>query len=293
MPIYLVFLSVVAIWSTTPLAIQWSTLGSSFTFGVASRMMIGLGICLILLWIKQQKLNTSKIAISNYLYAGLGIFVTMSLVYYSSKSIPSGIISVVFGLTPIITGVFALLLLKESFFKFHKITGLLLGLAGLVTIFGHTFNIGVEMALGLSAVTFAMAFQSFISVKLKQINASISALETTTGALIVSVPLFIISWLLTENTIPIITLKAALSISYLAIFGSVIGFISYYYLIRHTSVKIVGIVPLITPVFALLLGSALNFETITTTQLSGIILVLIGLGYYEYGGRRNLERNNG
>jgi len=289
MPIYLVFLSVVAIWSTTPLAIQWSTLGSSFTFGVASRMMIGLGICLLLLWIKQQKLNTSRIAISNYIYAGFGVFITMSLVYYASKSVPSGIISVVFGLTPIITGVFALLLLKESFFKFHKIIGLLLGIAGLVAIFGHTFNISVEMVLGLLSVTFAMAFQSFISVKLKQINASISALETTTGALIVSVPLFIISWLLTENTIPIITLKAALSISYLAIFGSVIGFISYYYLIRHTSVRIVGIVPLITPVFALLLGSALNYETLTNTQLSGIILVLIGLGYYEYGGR-SLER---
>ncbi len=292
MPIYLVFLSVVAIWSTTPLAIQWSTLGSSFNFGVASRMIIGLGICLILLLIKQQKLNTSKIAISNYIYAGLGVFVTMSLVYYSSQSISSGIISVVFGLTPIITGVFALLILKESFFKFHKMAGLLLGLAGLVTIFNHTLNATAEIGLGLLAVTFAMAFQSFISVKLKQINAHISALETTTGALIVSVPLFIISWLLIEGTIPTTTLKAVLSIGYLAVFGSVIGFMSYYYLIRHASVRVVGIVPLITPVFALLLGSALNYETLTTTQLSGIILVFIGLGYYEYGGR-SMERKNG
>jgi hypothetical protein len=56
MPIYLVFLSVVAIWSTTPLAIQWSTLGSDFNFAVASRMLIGLAICLLLLLIKQQKL---------------------------------------------------------------------------------------------------------------------------------------------------------------------------------------------------------------------------------------------
>jgi len=292
MPIYLVFLSVVAIWSTTPLAIQWSTLGSDFNFAVASRMLIGLAICLLLLLIKQQKLSISKIAISNYIYAGLGVFVTMSLVYYSSQSIPSGIISVVFGLTPIITGVFALLLLKESFFKFHKISGLLLGLTGLVTIFGHTLNVATEMIFGLLAVTFAMAFQSFISVKLKQISAPISALETTTGALIISVPLFIISWLLTEGSVPTITLKAALSIGYLAVFGSVIGFMSYYYLIRHASVRVVGIVPLITPVFALLLGASLNYETLTATQLSGIILVLIGLGYYEYGGR-NLERKNG
>ncbi|HAD99434.1 MAG TPA: EamA family transporter [Gammaproteobacteria bacterium] len=290
MSIYLVFLSVVAIWSTTPLAIQWSTLGSDFNFAVASRMVIGLGICLLLLLIKQQKLNTSKIAISNYIYAGLGIFVTMSLVYYSSQSIPSGIISVVFGLTPIITGVFALLLLKESFFKFHKIAGLLLGLVGLIVIFKQTLSISTEMIAGLLAVTFAMAFQSFISVKLKQVNASISALETTTGALIVSVPLFILSWALTEGVIPTTTFKAALSIGYLALFGSVIGFMSYYYLIRHTSVRVVGIVPLITPIFALLLGANLNNETLTSAQLSGIILVLIGLSYYEYGGKFNKDK---
>jgi len=285
MPIYLVFLSVVAIWSTTPLAIQWSTLGSSFNFGVTSRMVIGLGICLLLLLIKRQKLTASTLAISNYIYAGIGIFTTMTLVYYSSQTIPSGIISVVFGLTPIITGIFALLLLKESFFKFHKIAGLLLGLSGLMVIFGHTLTFSLELLSGLLAVTLAMVFQSFISVKLKQTNAHISALETTTGALIVSVPLFIISWFLAEGVIPQISLKATLSIGYLALFGSVIGFMSYYYLIRHASVRVVGIVPLITPVFALLLGSGLNHESLTMTQLSGIILVLIGLGYYEYGGK--------
>jgi len=285
MPIYLVFLSVVAIWSTTPLAIQWSTLGSSFNFGVTSRMVIGLGICLLLLLIKRQKLTASTLAISNYIYAGIGIFTTMTLVYYSSQTIPSGIISVVFGLTPIITGIFALLLLKESFFKFHKIAGLLLGLSGLMVIFGHTLTFSSELLSGLLAVTLAMVFQSFISVKLKQTNAHILALETTTGALIVSVPLFIISWFLAEGVIPQISLKATLSIGYLALFGSVIGFMSYYYLIRHASVRVVGIVPLLTPVFALLLGSGLNHESLTMTQLSGIILVLIGLGYYEYGGK--------
>jgi len=104
----------------------------------------------------------------------MGIFTTMSLVYYSSQTVPSGIISIVFGLTPIITGIFALLLLKESFFKFHKIAGLLLGLIGLIVIFKQTLSISTEMITGLLAVTFAMAFQSFISVKLKQVNASIS-----------------------------------------------------------------------------------------------------------------------
>ena len=283
MPIYIVFLSVVAIWSTTPLAIQWSTLGSSFSFSVASRMLIGLILCILLLLIKRQSLPLHKQALINYLYAGAGIFITMSLVYYSALSIPSGLISVVFGLTPIITGVFALILLKDKFFSMSKMSGLLLGLSGLFIIFKHSFTFAETLVVGLASVTLAMAFQSYISVKLKQINAHTSALETTTGALMVSVPLFMMTWILSGADIPDTSLVAALSIGYLAIFGSVIGFMSYYYLIKHSSVRVVGIVPLITPVFALILGSTLNHEQLTLTQLSGIALVLLGLAIYEYG----------
>ncbi|MBC8494282.1 MAG: DMT family transporter [Candidatus Thioglobus sp.] len=287
MPIYLVFLSVVGIWSTTPLAIQWSTLGSSFSFSVASRMLLGLILCLMILAIKKQTLPLHKQALANYAYAGAGIFITMSLVYYSALSIPSGLISVVFGLTPIITGVFALALLKDAFFSASKVIGLLLGLSGLFVIFKHSFSLAETLTTGLVSVTLAMIFQAFISVKLKQINANISALATTTGALAVSVPLFIITWLILDNNIPETSIKAALSIGYLAVFGSVIGFMSYYYLIKHTSVRVVGIVPLITPVFALLLGSTLNHEHITNTQFFGITLVLIGLLIYEYGPKKS------
>ncbi|SHN90229.1 Permease of the drug/metabolite transporter (DMT) superfamily [Bathymodiolus heckerae thiotrophic gill symbiont] len=282
MPIYVVFLSVVAIWSTTPLAIQWSTLGSSFSFSVASRMLMGLIICIFILLAKQQKLPLHNQALINYTYAGAGIFITMSLVYYSALSIPSGLISVVFGLTPIITGVFALLLLKDKFFSISKMIGLILGLTGLFIIFKHSFTLTETLITGLASVTLAMTFQAFISVKLKQINVRISALETTTGALIVSVPLFILSWFIFGGEIPDISIKAALSIGYLAVFGSVIGFISYYYLIKHASVHVVGIAPLLTPVFALILGSSLNHEQLSIVQISGISLVLLGLAIYEY-----------
>lgn len=283
MPIYIVFLSVVGIWSTTPLAIQWSTLGSSFSFSVASRMLIGLLICVLILLIKRQKLSLHKQALIGYLYAGLGIFITMSLVYYSTLSIPSGLVSVVFGLTPIITGVFALLLLKDKFFSLTKILGLLLGLSGLFIIFKYSFSLTESLLIGLASVTLAMVFQSFISVKLKQVNTQVSALETTTGALIVSTPLFIANWVLLGADIPNTSLQAAFSIGYLAVFGSVIGFMSYYYLIRHASVRVVGIVPLITPVFALLLGSLLNNELLSIIQIGGVSLVLFGLLTYEYG----------
>ncbi|MBU2479196.1 MAG: EamA family transporter, partial [Gammaproteobacteria bacterium] len=40
------FLGVILIWSTTPLAIQWSSEGGGFLFGVAARMWLGALFCL-------------------------------------------------------------------------------------------------------------------------------------------------------------------------------------------------------------------------------------------------------
>jgi hypothetical protein len=90
-------------------------------------------------------------------------------------------------------------------------------LGGLVVIFSHSLTESKDLVRGLLAITLSMAFQAFISVKLKQINTQISVLETTTGALLFSTPWFIVIWFLSEGTIPTITMKAALSIGYLSI----------------------------------------------------------------------------
>jgi drug/metabolite transporter (DMT)-like permease len=282
MQIYWVFISVVLIWSTTPLAIVFSTQGSNASFGVGLRMLIGLLICLLLLYFKKQKLTLTKTAVNHYVFAGLGVFFTMNLVYYGAQNLSSGLISVVFGLTPIVTGLFAWALLKEPFFRFYKILGSLLGLSGLMLVFNPALILSWQLKFHLLSVVLGMTFQAFISVKLKQINVKVSALESTTGALLISVPLFVIVGLLNAPDISQINAKAIYSIFYLAVFGSVIGFMAYYYLISHASVQTVGVIPLITPVFALLLGAYFNQESLTTEQLWGVILVIVGLAIYQF-----------
>ena len=44
MPVPIAYLAVVLIWSTTPLAIQWSALGAGFAFAVMARMAIGVAL---------------------------------------------------------------------------------------------------------------------------------------------------------------------------------------------------------------------------------------------------------
>ena len=64
------YLSVILIWSTTPLAIQWSGNDVGFQFGVAARMTIGLIALLVLLHLMKIELPWHKKARRIYLISG-------------------------------------------------------------------------------------------------------------------------------------------------------------------------------------------------------------------------------
>ena len=283
MPILFVFILVGVIWSTTPLAIQWSAIGSSPWFALSSRMLLGLIFCLLILAIKRQKLTLNPQTILHYFVASLGIWITMSLIYLSSLYINSGFISVVFGFTPIVTGIFAMLILKEKSFSLFKNIGIFLSMIGLWLIFKHALTLEAKVFMGLLLVFLGMSFQSGIAVFIKKINVNVSALETTTGALLLSVPVLIIIWFFTDGTIPDYHPKTYFSILYLAFFASVLGFIGYYYLIKNLTAAQVGLMPLITPIFALIIGYFLNDEVISFIELMGVILILLGLFVYQFG----------
>lgn len=130
------YLSIILIWSTTPLAIQWSASGNGFLFPVMARMVIGLAICLMLLLIFRIKMPWHREARITYLAAGLGILGTMLCVYWGARYISSGLIALLFGLSPIFTSIAAAFWLNERSFSTSKILGTLLSLLGLAAIFG-------------------------------------------------------------------------------------------------------------------------------------------------------------
>jgi hypothetical protein len=65
------YLSVILIWSTTPLAIQWSGNDVGFQFGVAARMLIGLIALVTLLRIMNIEFPWHKRARTVYLISGI------------------------------------------------------------------------------------------------------------------------------------------------------------------------------------------------------------------------------
>lgn len=277
------YLSVILIWSTTPLAIQWSGNDVGFQFGVAARMTIGLVALLLLLRVMKITFPWHKPARTVYFITGLTLYVAMSFVYWAAQYISSGWISVVFGLSPIITSLLASAILKDTHLSGMRLIGMAIGFIGLLVIFVEGISISTATLLGLAAVMISAATQSLGAVLIKQKNPDFHPIAITAGSIVVALPLFFINCIVSGGWPETIPLKSALSILYLAIAGSAIGFPLYFYLLKVLSPERVAIVTLITPITALLLGAYLNDEIISQKIWLGTALIIFGLSVYEYG----------
>ena len=278
------YITVILIWSTTPLAIKWSGDEVGFLFGITSRMVLGVVTGLLVAGLFSVKLPMHDRARATYLAAGLGIFTAMLSVYWSSRFIPSGWISVLFGIAPMVTGVMSAIWLSESVLSPTRVAGMLLGTGGLAVMFVGSGTLGPDAGFGIVGMLFSVTAYSASAVAIKRIGADVPALATTIGGLLVAVPLLVAVFLLSGETLPeAVPLRAAWSIAYLGVIGSVLGFALYYYVLKRVEATRVALITLVTPVLALLLGSNLNGELIQAEVWIGTAAILSGLLLYEYG----------
>lgn len=287
MSVPVAFTGVILIWSTTPLAIQWSSEGGGFLFGVTARMVLGLVFCVLAIRLSGVAMPWHARARSAYLAAGAGIYGAMLLVYWGAQFVPSGWIAVLFGLSPLITSVFSSIWLAEQNLTGRKVAGLSLGVLGLAVIFGGGAELGPNVAPGVVAVLLSTVLHSASAVWVRRWSFDLPAIAVTGGGLSIAVPAFILTWFVFDGVWPaMLPDRTRFAIVYLALFGSVLGFFWYFYLLRRLDAVKVNLLTLVTPVTALLLGHWLNGEALVASIWFGTFLILGGLSLHQWDQRR-------
>jgi len=284
MTIPIAYLGVILIWSTTPLGVKWSGEEVGFLFGVTARMVIGTVLTLILLRYMRMRLVWHRKAIQSYLAASLGIYGAMILVYAGAQYIPSSMIAILFGLSPLTVGIMAALLLGENSLTPMRIFGIIFGISGLVVIFSGRVQLGDNAQLGILLVTASTLLHSISAVLLKRVQAGLPAMVVNGGGLLIASVLYLLTWLIVDGSWPAeIPARVGYSILYLGVIATLIGFSLYFYLIHHLEAHQVGLIPMITPVTAMLLGHLLNGEIISTEMITGTAMISFGLLCYQWG----------
>ena len=283
MPIAIAYITVILIWGTTPLAIRWSAAEVDLWLAIAIRMIIGLVLSYLWLRLRGGRMSWDPDAMKLYTVSLLGTVGAMYAVYWSSRYIASGLISVLFGLAPILGGAYALILLAERFFTWRRVLSALIALLGLLFIFRRELDLGNEGWKGVLGILVAVNCYALSAVLVKRLGLTHSALVVNTGSLAMSVLVLIPAWLLSGAQLPQqMDLRSMGAILYLGVFGSFVGFVLYYYILQRLSVGSTMFVTLVTPLIALYLGSSLAGEVVDLYALIGSALVLTGLLVYMW-----------
>lgn len=273
----------IVIWSTTPLAIKWSSDEVSFAGAIFWRILLSAIIALCIVRIKGETIWGYRHGARFYTVAAIGIAPNFLLVYWASQWITSGLISVIFSTTPFVMGALSYIILGKQVFTLQRVIALIIAVCGLLVVFVDQLSlVGVHGAYGITAMVLSVFSFSISGTYLQKIEVNIPVLQKTAGGLCFSVPMLALAWWILDGTLPwSVSLQGGLSILYLAIAGSLLGFALYYFLLQRLSAYVVSTVGMISPVFALLLGYFLEGEALTGHILLGTGLVLFGLTLYH------------
>lgn len=287
MSLIIAYLTVILIWSTTPLGIVWSSASVAPSLAFVLRMVIALIIGLMWLKIANIRFPWHKHAIKLYAYSGIGIGGGMFSTYLAAKHVPSGLISLIFGLSPILASLFAQKILAEEKFSLIKKIALTIAIIGLAIVCFDKINLAEAHYWAIALVFLAVSLFAISAVLVKSVTINIHPLATTMGTIIILIPWFICVLLFQteqltfDNWQP----RAIWSIIYLGVFGSLIGFVAYFYCLKHLSASTVSLITLLTPIIAICLGYFFNNETINEHLIVGAGFILFGLFLFLFGHR--------
>lgn len=283
MPVLIAYMVVILIWSSTPLAIQLSQQDLPFYTALSLRMWGSAILSMPLLMLLRQSLIFTPQALKSYAAGAIGVYGAMIFVYWGAAFVPSGMISVMYGLSPMLSGILAYVWLKERELTMASVIALVLGIAGLYAVIMGQLTLGGQAWRGILGTLLSVFCFSISAVAVKQINAGLHPLVQTSGTLWVSSIGFLLTVPVFGIHIPAeVSMTSWVGLGYLTSCGSLLGFILYFYILKHLPTARVALITLIAPVLAMLWGNLLKDEVLTLASFLGCLVLLFALALYQW-----------
>jgi len=264
-------------------------------FSAGVRFSLASIFIFILMRVKNLSLQTDKLSIRLYLLMGFFSFVIpFGLVYWAQQFVPSGMAAVLFAVYPFWIVIFSHIRIPSDFIGFFKIFGTVLGFAGIVIIFSDSFVGDISNYLiGMFAVVLSGIMQAWIAVSIKKFGHHLHPLSMNIIPMaIAGISMLLIAFFTEDLSTLKFNQNAYISILYLAVFGSIVTFTSFYWLIKRVNLVILSLVAFITPIVALILGYFLYNEVLSTRHFVGSALVLTGVFWANLGNLLKLRKGS-
>ena len=263
-----------------------------FTFA-GVRFVIAAAILLIVIAVRRVPLPRERRDWLLIALTGVMAFtVNYGLLFWGEQRTSSGLAAILQTIIPAFGLVIAHYYLPDERITPRKIGGIALGIAGVALIFSDQASTEGKAALAGSAAIVVGAFcVAYSNVLVKARARHIEPAALAAGQMICGlVPLLLIGVTLEGNPLTFHwTPRALVSLLYLALVGSAIAFLLFYWLVRNMDVTKTMLIPLVTPPIAVLLGWLVLHEGLTWRTAAGALGIMSGIALIVTRKKKELQ----
>ncbi|HEX3543947.1 MAG TPA: EamA family transporter [Candidatus Acidoferrum sp.] len=261
------FFAIYAIWGSTYLAIRYAveTIPPLYAAGIR-HLTSG---TILLLWCYAKKVKPTASQIRSGIILGVLFFLLgHGPLHWAETRVPSGLASLLVATEPIFVFFLAAAASKRWQFNWKVLAGVFLGLAGVGLLVGRTaLTSGPGMLVASLAILFgALSWSAGIIYARRSDLAGHPLLMTALSSLSGGVLLFASATIFGEwrgFSFSSITVRSSEALAYLVVFGSLVAFSAYNWLLERYSPTLVATHTYVNPVVAVLLGWMLAGEKVT------------------------------
>jgi drug/metabolite transporter (DMT)-like permease len=281
------------IWGTTWFAIRaclggpdgyptWEAL--FFRFAIASVILVPIAIA-VRPW-PRGRATWMWLAISGVLDA-----VGYSLVYIGEERVSGGVAAVLYGTQPLIL---ALLLAITRLDRVRRsdVIGAAVSIAGVAVLFADRIDVSWRQGVGVLLVLGSVATSAVFSTIMK--HRVVGAHPVATTAIFIWITAAALGVVvLVRGPAPIAwppPLGPTAWLIYLAVLGTVVAFVLFFWLLDHVSVLTTGTLVFVFPIVALVVDAAFEQEiALGARAYAGVAIALVGLAI-SLAGRRDRDK---
>ena len=280
------YVSVALIWGSTWAAIKIGVTDvPPFVFAFARALAVAAMLTIIGFALRQPFPRGRRTIAVAVVVGVINIGWSWAIIFWSEQFVASGLVSVFGAAAPVWTAVLAHFMVKGDRLSVLKILGLVLGLAGTVTLIGAPdaadgmAGLIATALLALMAISWAIA--AILQSRFLRTVAPIPtvALGTWASALLLA-PLAVVQLPEGQHW----TLASALAFAYLVLFGTSFGMVVSLWLYRKLRPTTITLIQVLVPAEAILIGTVWLGEPVTWRMLGGAALVVAAVALNAIAG---------
>jgi len=293
MKVRLVWLILCGIWGSTWLFIKLGLEDLPPLTFAGIRFVIACLLLFAFIRFRGVKLPTSKddwllLAITGV----LSFTLNYGLLFWGEQFISSGLAAVLQATIPAFGLVIAHFYLPGERMTWARIFGVALGVCGVGIVFSNQLALSGGKALaGCVALVFSSFFVAYSNVLVKARGKNLEPSVIAAGQMFFGmIPLLLIGIPLEGNPLKFHwTVMAVVAMFYLAIVGSVLAFLLYYWLVHNMDVTKSMLIALVTPVVAVVLGMIVLREQLNWRTIAGGVTIMLGIAFIVVEKTRKTE----